>query len=120
MTATDSTGERQNDDAGAPKRSDLVEITRIEQRWKTFGIWGICVAIVIGIKIIADAVVEIVSDPKWWQVVGAISLALVAPSGVLALLLKSRVKYVRKTHRRTAELEQVIDKERSSSSDDRE
>lgn len=124
MSAADNTGERQNDGAGAPKRPDqfpkeVVEITRIEQRWRTFRVLIICTTAVVGIKIIADALVEAVTEPKWWQLVGAIALALLAPSGVLAWLLNSRWKYVRKTHRRTAELEQVIDKRRSSSSDDR-
>ena len=124
MSATDRSGERQNGHAGTAERRDQgqeasVEITRILQRGRTLRTLIICATVVAGVAIVAYAITEIVADPRWWQLVGVIVLSLIAPGGVIARLLKSRRKYVKKTHRRTTELEQRTDPERSSSLDER-
>ena len=122
MSAGNAAGERHDDDAGMPDRpvnlpQEFVQITRIRERGKTLRTFFVCATIILGIGMVVYGLMQIVAEPKWWQVGGAIVLALIAPGGVIRVLLKSRKKYVEKTHRRTAELEQGIDGERSSSSE---
>ena len=87
-----------------------VEITRIKEGHKTTRFITAGVVIVSLVLIIAISYVTIVKPP-WLTLV----LALAAPTGLLGVILKIHLGYVKKVHRRTERLEKQIDPNRTSS-----
>lgn len=98
----------------------IVEIARIQERGRTIRTAVIASAIVLGLLILTVGVVkaiEVLEKPPWLVLVAIIVAALLGPTGVITVLLKSRRKAIEKDHRIRAKLEQEIDHTRTSSLD---
>lgn len=94
-----------------PRPSDRdVEIARIVEGHKTTRFITASVVIVSLVLIIAVSYVT-VAKPPWLVFI----LALIAPTGLLGILIRIHLAYVRKMHRRTERLEILIDPNRTSS-----
>jgi hypothetical protein len=87
-----------------------VEIARIVEGHKTTRFITASVVIVSLVLIIAVSYVTIVKPP--WLV---FILALIAPTGLLGVLIRVHLAYVKKMHRRTERLEIRLDPNRTSS-----
>jgi len=75
----------------------------------------VCAVIVAAVYFIVQGVVEIVRDPPWLKLTVLIVICLLGPSGLLTVLVRSRQKYVEKTHKRVVDLERLVDPGRTSS-----
>lgn len=120
MSDADSKVEHRDDgDQANDKPSQIppefVEITRITEWYKTVRLVAILAAAVIGLAILTFGVVTLLAKPLWWQFLVTAIIGVLFPSPVIVVLLKSRRKYVRKTHRKIADLEKMKDGNRSSS-----
>ncbi len=94
---------------------NFVEIVRVHERSKTVRTIAVGIIVLLSIITIVIGVVKVADKPPWLTLCLAIVVALIGPSGVIYQLIRSRKKYVEKTHRRTARLEKELDVRRSSS-----
>ena len=62
-----------------------------------------------------SGIVQIVAEPPWLKLTALIVICLLGPSGLLAVVVRSRQKYVHKTHKRVVDLEKLVDPDRTSS-----
>lgn len=99
-----------NDEKQTRPNDRDVEITRIVEGHKTTRFITAGVVIVILVLIIAVSYVTIVKPP-WLTFV----LALIAPTGLVGILIRIHLRYVKNVHRRTERLETQIDPNRTSS-----
>ena len=95
--------------------SNDVKLAHVVEREKTIRIVWIGLFVTIGLVAIVVGVVKALDKPPWLTAMIAIIGALIGPSGVITVILRTRKKYVDKTHRRTVELEERLDRQRESS-----
>src|SRR4051794_15433611 len=86
-----------------------IELARVIEREKTIRIIWIGFFVTIGLVAIVVGVVKALDRPPWLVALSAILLALFGPSGVITILIRTRQRYVKKTHQRTVELEEKLD-----------
>src|SRR5258708_22376324 len=101
--------QREEDPGGDHATPEDIELTRVVEREKTIGIVWVGFFITIGVVTVVIGVVKALDKPPWLVALTAILTALFGPSGVVALVIRSRRRYVQKTQSRTAELEKRID-----------
>jgi hypothetical protein len=63
-------------------------------------------------------IARVLDKPAWLTAFLAILASLAGPSGIIAVLIRLRARYVKKTKRRNAELEKRVDPNRESSDPD--
>ena len=109
----------QRSDSQDDMSDDLFKsVVQITERGRTIRTGVISVAVVVGLLIVAWATVTIVQislTPPWVAVVIAIVGALGVPSAAFWIAIVTRDRYIIKHHRRLADLERQIDRDRSSS-----
>lgn len=106
-----------NGNSGKPEPSEppSVTATRIIQVNTTIRYGFVCSAIVLGLYFIKEGLESVLGEPPWVQVVSLVIVCLIGPTGLLAVVIKSRTQAVRKHHRRVVELEERQTPNRSSS-----
>lgn len=72
-------------------RVDIHKITQTQRSVRTL-VWG--VVIVLSVYFIKEGAVEIFGEPPWVKVVTAIAASLLAPTGVIAYLMRIKKKEV--------------------------
>lgn len=87
-----------------------VEIMRIMERHRTTRFITSGVVIVLLALIISVTYVTVMKPP--WLV---LVLALLAPAGLLSILIRVHLDYIKKEHRRTERLERQVNPDRTSS-----
>lgn len=94
--------------------NNQVRLAEINQKFATWRVGIICATILFGIALVVFAVIQI-TQPPWVTVAIALGTAILGPSGLIALLMRLRLKYLAKYHRHLAQLEERLDPDRSSS-----
>lgn len=95
-----------------------ISLIALIEREKTLRIFWIGLFSVIGLGLIVYGVVHLMSRPAWLDALIVVLAALFGPSGVIALLIRSRRRFAIKTHTRIVELERTIDAARQSSGEE--
>lgn len=108
---------KQTDQSEKDSLDDIpVEIVRILQRGRTLRFAIVGATITAGIVAIVVGVV-LATKPPWWQLGIVMFGTLFGPSGIIFYLLRSRQQFIEKHAKRTRQLEQDVDPQRSSSED---
>jgi hypothetical protein len=106
---------RDEDKSDTRPSKDDFEPIRIIEREKTIRTIWIGAFITIGLITLTVGVVMALKQPPWVTALGMVLAALVGPTGVITVLLRTRRQYVQKTHRRIVLLEKKLDPDRESS-----
>ncbi len=99
------------------KRGPSIELARVIERGRTIRAITYTIGVVVSIGLIvygAIEIAEVLQKPAWLQLTLAIAGPLIS-TPVFIVLLRSRAKYIEKTHRRLVELEKRLDPGRQSS-----
>jgi hypothetical protein len=94
----------------------IVELARIDARVRMTRIVCITLGVTVGMLCLTYGIVTVLDKPPWVTIVLAFLTAFFGPSGVIAMILRSRRKFVKKHHRRVVMLEKQIEQNRTSSS----
>lgn len=102
----------EHEEAESQRDRDLVAgLARVHEVQKTVRTIAICLTIAVCVACISWAAIRLLDRPPWLVLL----LALAAPSGVFVAAISVFRGYVRKTSRRVTELEQQLDRGRTTS-----